>query len=111
MRRCVREGQEESGSQSVRLEGAAIRAPERLPELVDFKAHTASPKASPMPIHPADSMAASFVPTAWARRANVDARDGTRKVLASLLERFSRWIERERAAAQAERNLMAKTLA
>jgi len=35
--------------------------------------------------------------------------DGTRKVLASLLERFSRWIERERAAAKAERNLLAKT--
>jgi chromate reductase len=35
--------------------------------------------------------------------------DATRKVLASLLERFRRWIERERAAAQAERNLMAKT--
>ena len=35
--------------------------------------------------------------------------DATRKVLTSLLERFSRWIERERAAEQAERSLMAKT--
>jgi chromate reductase, NAD(P)H dehydrogenase (quinone) len=34
--------------------------------------------------------------------------DPTRKVLRSLLERFSRWIERERAAVQAERDLMAR---
>jgi chromate reductase len=31
--------------------------------------------------------------------------DGTRRVLASLLERFSRWIVRERAAQEAERQL------
>jgi hypothetical protein len=34
--------------------------------------------------------------------------EGTRKVLANLLERFSRWIARERAAAEAERELAAK---
>jgi chromate reductase, NAD(P)H dehydrogenase (quinone) len=34
--------------------------------------------------------------------------DATRKLLRSLLERFSRWIERERAAVQAERDLMAR---
>jgi chromate reductase, NAD(P)H dehydrogenase (quinone) len=34
--------------------------------------------------------------------------EGTRKVLAHLLERFSRWIARERVAAEAERKLMAK---
>jgi chromate reductase, NAD(P)H dehydrogenase (quinone) len=34
--------------------------------------------------------------------------DPTRKVLRSLLERFSRWIERERAAVRAERDLMAR---
>ena len=34
--------------------------------------------------------------------------DTTRKVLRSLLERFDRWIERERAALQAEQQLMAR---
>jgi chromate reductase, NAD(P)H dehydrogenase (quinone) len=37
--------------------------------------------------------------------------EGTRRVLAHLLERFSRWIGRERAAAEAERNLAAKASA
>ncbi|HEX5963056.1 MAG TPA: NAD(P)H-dependent oxidoreductase [Gemmatimonadales bacterium] len=34
--------------------------------------------------------------------------EGTRKVLSDLLARFSRWIARERAAAEAERELAAK---
>jgi chromate reductase, NAD(P)H dehydrogenase (quinone) len=35
--------------------------------------------------------------------------EGTRKVLGDLLARFSRWIARERAAAEAERELAAKS--
>lgn len=37
--------------------------------------------------------------------------EATRRVLAELLERFTRWIGRERAAAEAERELATKTLA
>ena len=37
--------------------------------------------------------------------------EGTRRVLAGLLERFGRWIGRERAAAEAERQLAAKVSA